>query len=90
MPRVVHLRVESTEFYLTFMDPTRYYSHAVFERDDKPLEAARDEIAGRWGEMLYRRRLNLWGSAQAFLSRSMDAYRVVLEYPGINAELANS
>ena len=54
------------------------------------LEAARDEIVDRWGEMLYRRfRLYLWGSAQAFLSRGMDAYRVVLEYPGINAELGD-
>lgn len=47
------------------------------------LEQAREEIVSRWGEILYRRfRLYLWGSAQAFLSRSMDAYRVVLEYPG--------
>ena len=46
------------------------------------LEAAREEIVSRWGEMLYRRfRLYLWGSAQAFLSRGMDAYRVVLEAP---------
>lgn len=46
------------------------------------LELARDEIVSRWGEMLYRRfRLYLWGSAYAFLSRGMDAYRVVLERP---------
>ena len=46
------------------------------------LEAAKEEIVSRWGEELYRRfRLYLWGSAQAFLCRSMDAYRVVLEYP---------
>jgi len=46
------------------------------------LDAARDEIVSRWGEMLYRRfRLYLWGSAQAFQSRGMDAYRVVLELP---------
>jgi len=44
------------------------------------LEAARDEIINRWGDMLYRRfRLYLWGSAEAFRSRRMDAYRVVLE-----------
>jgi cyclopropane-fatty-acyl-phospholipid synthase len=47
------------------------------------LEAARAVIISRWGEMLYRRfRLYLWGSAYAFLSRNMDAYRVVLERPG--------
>jgi cyclopropane-fatty-acyl-phospholipid synthase len=46
------------------------------------LEAARDEIIQRWGETLYRRfRLYLWGSAQAFLSRGLEAYRVVLELP---------
>ena len=46
------------------------------------LDAARDEIIRRWGEALYRRfRLYLWGSAYAFLSRSADAYRIVLERP---------
>jgi cyclopropane-fatty-acyl-phospholipid synthase len=49
------------------------------------LENERDEIIRRWGELLYRRfRLYLWGSAYAFLSRGMDAYRVVLERPGIS------
>jgi cyclopropane-fatty-acyl-phospholipid synthase len=46
------------------------------------LESARDEVISRWGETLYRRfRLYLWGSAYAFLSRGMDAYRVVLQRP---------
>jgi cyclopropane-fatty-acyl-phospholipid synthase len=46
------------------------------------LEAAREDIIARWGETLYRRfRLYLWGSAQAFLSGSADAFRVVLERP---------
>jgi cyclopropane-fatty-acyl-phospholipid synthase len=46
------------------------------------LEASREEIVSRWGEMLYRRfRLYLWGSAHAFLSHGMDAYRVVLQQP---------
>ncbi len=46
------------------------------------LEAARDDIVRRWGETLYRRfRLYLWGSAYAFLSRSAEAFRVVLERP---------
>ncbi|WP_459873450.1 class I SAM-dependent methyltransferase [Endothiovibrio diazotrophicus] len=30
----------ANEFYLTFLDPTRCYSQAVFERDDEPLEHA--------------------------------------------------
>jgi len=46
------------------------------------LDAAREDIIARWGETLYRRfRLYLWGSAQAFLSRSAEAFRVVLERP---------
>lgn len=46
------------------------------------LDRASDEIIRRWGEPLYRRfRLYLWGSAYAFFSRGMDAYRVVLERP---------
>jgi cyclopropane-fatty-acyl-phospholipid synthase len=46
------------------------------------LEAARDDIIRRWGEALYRRfRLYLWGSAYAFLSHGMEAFRVVLERP---------
>jgi cyclopropane-fatty-acyl-phospholipid synthase len=46
------------------------------------LESARDEVISRWGETLYRRfRLYLWGSAFAFLSRRIDAYRVVLQRP---------
>ena len=69
----------------------RYNYYLTCKAWAEKLEAARDEIVGRWGEMLYRRfRLYLWGSAQAFLSRGMDAYRVVLEYPCINAELGDS
>lgn len=46
------------------------------------LDAAREDIIGRSGEALYRRfRLYLWGSAYAFLSRSAEAFRVVLERP---------
>jgi len=44
------------------------------------LDAGKDEIIGRWGESLYRRfRLYLWGVTFAFLNKSIDAYRVVLE-----------
>jgi cyclopropane-fatty-acyl-phospholipid synthase len=34
----------SNEFYLLFMDPTRCYSQAVFERDDESLETAHDSF----------------------------------------------
>lgn len=46
------------------------------------LESARADIIRRWGDEMYRRfRLYLWGSAYAFLSHGMEAYRVVLESP---------
>jgi cyclopropane-fatty-acyl-phospholipid synthase len=46
------------------------------------LETSREEIVRRWGDTLYRRfRLYLWGSAHAFQTHGMDAYRVVLEKP---------
>lgn len=48
----------------------------------KNLESAHMEITKRWGEKLYRIfRLYLWGSSYAFYSRSMDAFRVVMECP---------
>jgi len=60
----------------------RYNYYLTCKAWAENLEAARDEIISRWGEMLYRRfRLYLWGSAYAFLSRGMDAYRVVLQRP---------
>lgn len=46
------------------------------------LEAAREEIIRSWGAPLYRRfRLYLWGSAYAFLSHNMEAFRVVMKRP---------
>ena len=51
------------------------------------LEASHAEIVSRWGEMLYRRfRLYLWGSAHAFSTHGMDAYRVVLQLPKEDAK----
>ncbi len=48
------------------------------------LEASKDEIIKKWGEMLYRRfRLYLWGTTNAFQNRTLDAYRVILEKPVI-------
>jgi cyclopropane-fatty-acyl-phospholipid synthase len=60
----------------------RYSYYLTCKAWAEKLESGRDEIIRRWGEMLYRRfRLYLWGSAYAFRSRSMDAYRVVLQRP---------
>jgi cyclopropane-fatty-acyl-phospholipid synthase len=46
------------------------------------LDDSRDEIVRRWGEQLYRRyRVFLWGSAGAFHSGLVQAYRWVLQMP---------
>jgi cyclopropane-fatty-acyl-phospholipid synthase len=46
------------------------------------LDEAHDEIARRWGEPHFRKfRLYLWGTAHAFASNLMSAYRLVLELP---------
>ena len=48
----------------------------------KNFERVRERNRHAWGEPLYRRfRLYLWGSAHAFLSRGLNAYRVVFESP---------
>ncbi len=60
----------------------RYSYYLTCKAWAENLESARDEIISRWGDRLYRRfRLYLWGSAYAFLSRGMDAYRCVLQRP---------
>lgn len=77
LAEVAKSRMEVLEVY-----NDRYNYYLTCKAWAENLDAARDEIVSRWGEMLYRRfRLYLWGSAQAFFSRGMDAYRVVLELP---------
>ncbi|MCF7980912.1 MAG: class I SAM-dependent methyltransferase [Pseudomonadales bacterium] len=74
--------VAKTPFEVLTVHNDRHSYYLTCKAWAENLEAARDEIISRWGEMLYRRfRLYLWGSAYAFLSRGMDAYRVVLQRP---------
>jgi len=48
----------------------------------KRLDQARNKIVSQWGEKQYRIfRLYLWASSYAFYSRSLDAYRIVMERP---------
>lgn len=70
----------SMELLTVYNDRHSYYLTCKAWAEN--MEAAQNEIINRWGDMLYRRfRLYLWGSAYAFLSHSMDAYRVVLQRP---------
>jgi cyclopropane-fatty-acyl-phospholipid synthase len=67
---LIDLHDERHNYYLT----CRAWAHR--------LDAAADEIRRRWGESLYRHfRLFLWGSASAFDTGQVQAYRWVLHLP---------
>ena len=75
-------RVATTNLELQCVYNDRHSYYPTCREWAKNLELARQEISKRWGEKLYRIfRLYLWGSSYAFSSRSMDAYRVVMERP---------
>ena len=75
-------QVARTRLELTSVHNDRHSYFLTCREWAKNLEAARGEIVQRWGEQLYRIfHLYLWGSAHAFFTHSMDAYRLVLELP---------
>jgi cyclopropane-fatty-acyl-phospholipid synthase len=72
----------TTPFELIRVHNDRHSYYLTCKAWAQNFDRARDEIVSRWGESIYRRfRLYLWGSAHAFLSRGLNAYRVVLELP---------
>lgn len=74
--------VEKTEFELLSAHNDRYSYYLTCKAWAENLDGAREEIVRRWGDRLYRSfRLYLWGSAHAFLSHGLEAFRVVLERP---------
>ncbi len=57
------------------------YMH-TFVQWAKNFDANRDFVIEKFGDFNYRRfRLYLWGAAYEFLSRSLDCYRMVIQYP---------
>ena len=63
-----------------FNDRHSYY--LTFVHWARNFESHRAEVILRFGEFNYRRfRLYLWGAAYEFLSRSLDCYRMIIEYP---------
>ncbi|MGO9919043.1 MAG: class I SAM-dependent methyltransferase [Isosphaeraceae bacterium] len=75
----------STHFELIAVHNDRHSYYLTCRAWAENFERVRDQIVTRWGEPLYRRfQLFLWGSAHAFLSRGLNAYRVVLESPRIS------
>lgn len=74
--------MDKTDFEVLAVHNDRHNYYLTCKAWAENLEAARKEIVRRWGERLYRSfRLYLWGSAHAFRSHGLEAFRVVLEYP---------
>jgi len=74
--------LDRTELEVLAVHNDRYSYYLTCKAWAENLEAAREEIVRRWGERLYRSfRLYLWGSAHAFFSHGLEAFRVVLERP---------
>jgi cyclopropane-fatty-acyl-phospholipid synthase len=84
-PLVLHdyLRhVAKSPFELIRVEDDRHNYHLTCKAWAQRLDAARDEVARRWGEPMYRRfRLFLWGSAASFDAGAVQAYRWVLRLP---------
>jgi cyclopropane-fatty-acyl-phospholipid synthase len=63
-----------------FNDRVSYY--LTFQQWARNLDAHRESVIERFGEFNYRRfRLYLWAAAYEFLSRSLECYRMIIEYP---------
>jgi cyclopropane-fatty-acyl-phospholipid synthase len=74
--------VAKSPFELVSLADDRHNYFLTCREWAKRLDAARDEIAARWGEHIYRRfRLFLWGSAAGFDTGLVQAYRWVLRLP---------
>lgn len=79
-------QVAKTNLEVRSINNDRHSYYLTCREWAKNLDAAREEIARRWGEKVYRIfRLYLWGAAYSFFDRGMDAFRVVLERPGEKA-----
>jgi len=60
----------------------RYSYHLTAQQWARNLEANRDAIVRQFGEFTYRRfHLYLWGSANEFITRNLDCYRMIIHYP---------
>jgi len=63
-----------------FNDRASYFH--TFVQWAKNLDANKDFVIKNFGEFNFRRfRLYLWGATYEFLSRSLDCYRMIIQYP---------
>lgn len=80
-------QVDKTDFEVLAVHNDRHSYFLTCKAWAENLDAAREEIICRWGEQLYRSfRLYLWGSAYAFYSHGLEAFRVVLERPCLHKQ----
>lgn len=74
--------VAKTPFLLKGVWDDRHNYYLTCREWAKRLDQNRETIEKKWGMALHRTfQLYLWGSAQGFLSGSIQAYRVVLHLP---------
>ena len=74
--------VAKTSFLLKGVWDDRHNYYLTCREWAKRLDQNRETIESRWGQALHRTfQLYLWGSAEGFLSGSIQAYRVVLQLP---------
>lgn len=74
--------IERSPFELVELQNDRRSYELTARHWAERLDNAHDEIVRRWGEAHYRKfRLYLWGTAHAFTTNLMSAYRLVLERP---------
>jgi len=60
----------------------RHSYFLTFQQWARNFDRNREAVIARFGEFNYRRfRLYLWGAAYEFLSRSLDCYRMIIQYP---------
>jgi cyclopropane-fatty-acyl-phospholipid synthase len=63
-----------------FNDRRSYF--LTFQQWARNFDQNREFVIERFGEFNYRRfRLYLWGAAYEFLSRNLDCYRMIIQYP---------
>ncbi len=63
-----------------FNDRMSYYY--TFVQWAKNFDANKEMLVKRFGDFNFRRfRLYLWGASYEFLSRSLDCYRLIIQYP---------
>jgi len=75
-------QLAATPMRVTELFNDRHSYFLTFRQWARNFDSHRDAVIERFGEFNYRRfRLYLWGATYEFLSRSLDCYRMVIQYP---------